>query len=150
MSAFDLPGSLGVSSGPLVVLDHADQAGTEPNVPGPCRTRQERDGGCGDERLGLAWGLGPSYPGGSFRPVSIVLELRKRRVTANARQHAQGKLEDKYLTNPRELVKPIVRTTKPLSLCHIQTDPAERLTPLSTWHSVQRNQPLGWGAAATL
>ena len=70
--------------------------------------------------------------------MSIVLELRKRRVTANARQHAQGKLQDKYLTNPRELVKPIVRTTKPLLLCHIQTDPAERLTPLSTWHSVQR------------
>jgi len=54
--------------------------------------------------------------------------------------------EGNYKISIDTKVKPTsVRTTKPLPLFRVQTDPAERLNPLPTWHSVQRVSLWGGG-----
>ncbi|EJK55533.1 hypothetical protein THAOC_24730 [Thalassiosira oceanica] len=54
--------------------------------------------------------------------------------------------EGNYKISIDTKVKPTsVRTTKPLPLFRVQTDPAERLNPLPTWHCVQRVSLWGGG-----
>mmetsp|Transcript_6128 Transcript_6128/g.13860 ORF Transcript_6128/g.13860 Transcript_6128/m.13860 type:complete len:195 (+) Transcript_6128:432-1016(+) len=93
--------------------------------------------------------------------------LNTRRVGSSCRRDERGKMGDEVVFFTKRMgiyntttmhrgrnykisidtkVKPTsVRTTKPLPLFRVQTDPAERLNPLPTWHSVQRVSLWGGG-----